>query len=46
MDAESDGLGAPNCPVDLVPMQVAGEDLAGADAHWACPVCGLVSVAG
>lgn len=36
-----DELGAPNCPADLVPMEVEGE---GDRARWRCPECGLVSL--
>jgi hypothetical protein len=37
-----DGLGdvaAPNCPVDLVTMEL---DDTGDDVHWTCPECGRV----
>ena len=41
MSDDLDGLGTPNCLVDLVPMQLEGErDV----ARWVCPECGLVSV--
>jgi hypothetical protein len=41
-DDDLDDVAGPNCPRDLVPMQLEGE----ADAvRWACPECGLVSVA-
>ena len=41
-DDDLDGVAAPNCPRDLVPMQLEGE---GVTVRWACPECGLVSVA-
>lgn len=44
-DEEWDGLGAPNCPVDLTPMDAVGEAEDGSDARWVCPVCGRVSIA-
>jgi hypothetical protein len=31
----------PNCPLDLVPMEVEGDGL----PRWVCPVCGLVAIA-
>lgn len=31
----------PNCPQDLVTMELDGE---GSRARWRCPVCGLVSL--
>ena len=36
-----DDIAAPNCPVDLVPMELEG----GGDAvRWTCPECALVSL--
>lgn len=32
-------IAAPNCPVDLVPMELDGE---GERVRWICPECGLV----
>jgi predicted RNA-binding Zn-ribbon protein involved in translation (DUF1610 family) len=40
-EGELEGIAAPNCPVDLVPMELEGE----ADrVRWVCPQCGLVSI--
>jgi len=37
--ADIDDLGAPNCPTDLVPMELEGDSLA---VRWWCPECGLI----
>jgi Zn ribbon nucleic-acid-binding protein len=39
MEDEMDGSIAPNCPADLVPMQLAGTDEV---PRWECAECGLV----
>jgi len=41
MSDDLDGLAAPNCPVDLLPMQLDGE---GDRVRWRCAECGLVRV--
>lgn len=33
--------GAPNCPVDLIPMDAEGD---GERARWRCPECGFASL--
>ncbi len=40
-DDELDDLGTPNCPVDLVPMELRGDER----PRWVCPECGLIRVA-
>jgi hypothetical protein len=39
-DNELAEVAAPNCPVDLVPMVVEGDER----PRWVCLVCGLVRV--
>lgn len=34
-------LGAPNCPIDLLPMELSGTTAA---PFWRCPECGLAKV--
>jgi hypothetical protein len=36
-DDDLDGLAAPNCPVDLVQLELKGDER----PRWVCPVCGL-----
>jgi len=35
VDDDLDGVAAPNCPLDLIPMETSS-------LAWVCPECGLV----
>lgn len=40
-DSFLDSVASPNCPADLVPMELEGD---GDRVRWVCPECGLVRV--
>jgi hypothetical protein len=40
MSDDLENLAAPNCPVDLVPMELEGDER----PRWVCPVCGFVQL--
>ena len=39
MSNDRDGLGAPNCPADLTPMEAVGEADHSSDARWVRRTC-------
>ncbi len=41
MTDDLDDAAAPNCPVDLVPLEPEGD---GDAVRWVCPECGLVKI--